>query len=214
MSASDPTGPSRPLGLIFAQLDMDAGVEPEFNDWYDTEHIPERLAIPGFVTARRAERAAPAPRYIALYDLDSLAVLANDAYLGKQGDRRTPWTARMLRLTKTFARRLYEQVLPGRELVTAEHAWTVMRFVPHAAADRATIGGYVTALREQSRAVRLYDGRDNAAGEWLVLATAADEACANDLATSSALGRPLDRTEVYGPYVRKVNGKTFGCRTL
>lgn len=196
-----------PVGLIFAQLDMDVGFEPEFNDWYDTEHIPERLAIPGFLTGRRAERASPAPRYIALYDLDSLAVLANESYLSKQGDRRSPWTARMLRLTKRFDRRLYEQLVPGRETVVTAHPWTVMRFVPHSEVDRATIEDHVAALKRG--ATRLYDGREKAAGEWLVLSTAPDETSAHELA-----GDLFGHVELYGPYARNVAGKVFACRTL
>ena len=81
------------FGLIFAQLDVPPEVEEEFNDWYDTEHFPERLGIPGFRTGRRAERRA-APRYIALYDLDSLECLDADAYKSKTGVNRSPWTAR------------------------------------------------------------------------------------------------------------------------
>ena len=36
------------MGLIFAQLDLPPELEDEFNDWYDHEHIPERLGLPGF----------------------------------------------------------------------------------------------------------------------------------------------------------------------
>jgi len=195
-------------GLIFAQLDMDPGVEPEFNDWYDTEHIPERLAIPGFLTARRAERAAPRPRYIALYDLESLGVLEAEAYLCKQGDRRTPWTARMLRLTKSFSRRLYEQRVPGRDKVDAAHGWTVLRFLANA--DRAAAEQHVTALRGDGLAARLFEGREKAAGEWLVLVTAADEPTARHVEAASALGR----VEIYGPYVSPARDGKLGCRTL
>ena len=61
-----------------------AGQEDAFNHWYDERHIPDVLAIPGFVGAQRY-RANPArgepPRgYLTIYDLetdDVTAVLAD-----------------------------------------------------------------------------------------------------------------------------------------
>jgi len=197
---------SRSFGLIFAQLDMEPSIEPEFNDWYDTEHIRERLAIPGFRTARRAERAAPTPRYIALYDLDSLAVLETAAYVDKQGDRRTPWTARMLRLTKKFDRRLYEQVVPGREEIGSGSS-TVMWFVPHEDASRSAMEGHVERLRKSGSAARLFDGRT--AAEHLVLVTT-DEPGAKTVAAQCTVGR----CDVYGPYQAPVHAKKMAYRTL
>lgn len=48
--------------------------EDDFNDWYDNTHVPEVLAVPGFVSARRykAHRAdAAGPAYLAIYELDA-----------------------------------------------------------------------------------------------------------------------------------------------
>ncbi|HEY8523377.1 MAG TPA: hypothetical protein VIL48_00340 [Acidimicrobiales bacterium] len=55
-----------------------AGREDEFNEWYDTVHIPEVTAAMGITTVTRYEagerpdidpRPAPPFRYLALYDL-------------------------------------------------------------------------------------------------------------------------------------------------
>lgn len=60
------------------------GREAEFNAWYDAVHVPEVLAVPGVVAARRYEVApmetpelegAPSPEppahgYLAVYELD------------------------------------------------------------------------------------------------------------------------------------------------
>jgi hypothetical protein len=35
-------------GLLAVWADVDPEVEAEFNEWYDKEHVPERLAVPGF----------------------------------------------------------------------------------------------------------------------------------------------------------------------
>jgi hypothetical protein len=54
------------------------GMEDEFNEWYNTVHVPEALTIPGFRAARRF-KVADIPEneghrfvgsYLALYDLD------------------------------------------------------------------------------------------------------------------------------------------------
>ena len=34
-------------GLLFASFDTSPAQEDEFNDWYDLEHVPERIARAG-----------------------------------------------------------------------------------------------------------------------------------------------------------------------
>lgn len=51
------------------------GMEPEpaydekFNRWYNTEHVPELLACPGFQSAVRLKAIEGSPLYLTLYDL-------------------------------------------------------------------------------------------------------------------------------------------------
>ena len=47
--------------------------EREFNDWYDDTHIPELLAVPGFVSARRYRRVGDGggPEYLAVYEIEA-----------------------------------------------------------------------------------------------------------------------------------------------
>ncbi len=50
------------------------GGEEAFNDWYDNQHIPDVLAVPGFQSARRlhtVDGLTDAPRYLALYELET-----------------------------------------------------------------------------------------------------------------------------------------------
>jgi hypothetical protein len=68
-------------GLLLAITDIPAEIEADFNDWYDTEHVPERLAVPGFRSAQRYRAIEGGPAYQALYDLDSAAVLDQPEYL-------------------------------------------------------------------------------------------------------------------------------------
>ena len=42
--------------------------EAEFNAWYDSEHLPEIVALPGFLSARRYACEGAVPKYLAWYD--------------------------------------------------------------------------------------------------------------------------------------------------
>ena len=53
----------------------------EFYRWHDGEHIPERLAIPGFRRGRRFGRRGHSPEWLTLYEADDLATLTSPAYL-------------------------------------------------------------------------------------------------------------------------------------
>jgi hypothetical protein len=56
-------------GLLVIWTDIAAEHEAEFNQWYDQEHIPQLLTVPGFQTGRRYRAVEGAPRYIAIYQL-------------------------------------------------------------------------------------------------------------------------------------------------
>src|SRR5215813_11634719 len=56
-------------GFLLVTMEPPPAFEEEFNAWYDTEHLPERLALPGFETARRFVCISGHPRYLAMYDL-------------------------------------------------------------------------------------------------------------------------------------------------
>jgi len=68
--------------LLVAMMNPPAD-EDAFNAWYDEEHVPLRLAVPGFLSARRyrATTSDTDRKYLALYDLASLGILQSEAYL-------------------------------------------------------------------------------------------------------------------------------------
>lgn len=68
-------------GLLAVWNDIAAQDEAEFNGWYDEEHVPERLGVPGIRNARRYRDCAVPRSYAAFYDTESLATLASPAYL-------------------------------------------------------------------------------------------------------------------------------------
>lgn len=67
-------------GLLLAMMEPTANIEQDFQDWYDHEHVPEREAVPGFYNARRYVCLEGFPRYLALYDLETVDVLKGDDY--------------------------------------------------------------------------------------------------------------------------------------
>jgi hypothetical protein len=89
-------------------------MEEEFNAWYDAEHLAERLAIPGFLSAQRWVASLPPGqgKYLATYELASPRVLTSDAYLARF-HAPTPWSKRCLGRSVVFKRWACEQVLPG-----------------------------------------------------------------------------------------------------
>lgn len=106
--------PTTPFGLLLTMTEPPAHMEEEFNAWYDDEHLPERLAIPGFRSARRwvADVGPGQGKYLATYELDSAAVLGSPAYLERL-NRPTPWSKRCLGACVVFRRWACEQQHPG-----------------------------------------------------------------------------------------------------
>ena len=52
-------------GFLLVLMQPPLTIEEEFNAWYDTEHIPERLAVPGVETAVRfSSTTGAAPKYL------------------------------------------------------------------------------------------------------------------------------------------------------
>jgi len=98
-------------GLLLTMTEPPPAMEEEFNAWYDTEHLPERLAIPGFRSAQRwlADVAPGGGKYLATYELASPAVLESPAYLARYSGA-TPWTQRCLGRCVLFERWACEQL--------------------------------------------------------------------------------------------------------
>jgi hypothetical protein len=104
-------------------LDIDPSVdEDEFNRWYFEEHISERLACPGFISARRFVAVHGQPRYLALYEIDSPDALATPEYqelarspaTGNSVDRPTgsSRTFTMLQAFRNPTRNVYREIQP------------------------------------------------------------------------------------------------------
>ncbi|UGV25658.1 hypothetical protein E0H22_08140 [Rhodopseudomonas boonkerdii] len=72
--------PMAGTGMLMTSMDIDPAHEQEFNQWYDREHLAERVAIDGFLEARRYVAVNAAPKYLGLYSTATFDVLDSDAY--------------------------------------------------------------------------------------------------------------------------------------
>jgi hypothetical protein len=103
----------RGTGLLMVWCDVPADKEAEFNRWYNEEHIAERLSVPGFLSAARYEAVKGGPKHLAVYELESAAVMESAAYK-KVSENPTPWTRKMgpHAIATTFIRNIYTQIHP------------------------------------------------------------------------------------------------------
>jgi len=104
-------------GFLLVTMDPPPGLEDEFNDWYDTEHIPDRASIPGFETARRFVCISGWPKYLAFYDLEEIGVLERPSYQKAAWGNFSPWTKRMVGKVRGQYRGSGDQVYPGSALI-------------------------------------------------------------------------------------------------
>src|SRR5436305_14085662 len=84
-------------GMLLTSMDVDTADEADFNRWYGREHLQERVAIDGFIEARRYVAHRAHPKYLCLYSTETFDVLESPAYLAALANP-TDWsTATMAR---------------------------------------------------------------------------------------------------------------------
>jgi hypothetical protein len=108
-------------GLLFASFDFSPAREDEFHDWYDHEHVPERMRVPGFLNAQRWIGADQPKFAAATYDLDTHAVMESPAYRAIGGANGSVWTKRITAIAKRLLRFEGTQIVPG-DLLGPEEA--------------------------------------------------------------------------------------------
>jgi len=124
-------------GLLLTLTEPPPAMEEEFNAWYDEERLPERLAIPGF---RSARRWVSGRTYLARYQ------------------NQTPWSRRCLSKCLVFKRRACEQIEPEKPSRTWRAAQGVLQARKFAATsgERITLHELGTFDHHTADAYRLY----------------------------------------------------------
>ncbi|TFK56688.1 hypothetical protein OE88DRAFT_48084 [Heliocybe sulcata] len=100
---------NNPQGFFVVFSDPGDNVpEAEFNDWYENEHIPQRIAIPSFKSWDRFTQAdGQKPRYAAIYDLETPDALGKPEY-ASLAQTRSQREKDILAKVGTVDRRVYE----------------------------------------------------------------------------------------------------------
>lgn len=120
---------TRAPALLLVQLQPPPELTGEFHDWYDTEHVPERARIPGFLTTVRLVCPDGWPAYAGYYDLDHVGILDEPPYRSISGKGASAWTRRLLPRMTGYDRLLLEQTSAGGGPLPAEHRGVaVLRF--------------------------------------------------------------------------------------
>ena len=113
-------------GYLLVMMQAPPAFEDEFNAWYDTEHIPERVAVPGFETGIRYVCVNGSPRFLAMYDMESPEVLNSPAYLSVSFEQASPWTKRVTSRVKV-TRFAGQQIYPGHQITGPASRVMVLR---------------------------------------------------------------------------------------
>lgn len=203
-----------------------APAEADFNAWYNRQHLPERLAVPGFRSGARYRSVSGRRRYFAFYETEALATLNSDAYLARLDDP-TAWTRRIMPEMRNAARSAFHvrarvglgrggiaatlrlAPRPGRE-ETLER-WLAGTALPALIAHDDVVAAQLwradpAASRPATRELMLR-GEADAIAEWAVLIEGADAA-----ALRAAAAAELDRTGLHDQGAAP--GTTFGCYRL
>ena len=110
-------------GILAIFNNVASGREAEFEEWFQHEHLAERIAVPGFLIGRRHEAISGQPRYFNFYVTQSVGVLKSAAYLGRLDDP-TPMTRTVMSeifkdMIRTVCRRTFRRgALRGTGVVT------------------------------------------------------------------------------------------------
>jgi hypothetical protein len=90
-------------GFIALWNDIDPA-RTDYDVWHTTEHVPERLTVPGFLCAHRyVLLEGKLPSYFTLYALESLGALGSEAYR-QLLQKPTSWTLGMRPDFRNFLR--------------------------------------------------------------------------------------------------------------
>lgn len=104
--------------ILVVMMEVDAADDAVFNKWYNEEHLPERMSIPGYISARRfmldpADDAANGVlRYLCIWELQDGSPLQSEFYR-EQNAKPTPTKAAAGAVVKRRARGLYRQIFPA-----------------------------------------------------------------------------------------------------
>jgi hypothetical protein len=126
-------------GILAVWNDRSEAIKLDYERWYMNEHIPERLAVPGFRTARRYEAIDADRAFFTYYEVDSPDVLIDPVYTDLLANP-TPLTRSIMPHFYGMVRSVFVEVVRegggiGGALVVARYMNSVPASLPRAALE-------------------------------------------------------------------------------
>jgi hypothetical protein len=91
--------------LLIVRTDVAPEMEDAFNRWYNEEHIPLLIKVPGVLWAKRGMNKGKGHKYIAVYGHENIDVQKTPAY---RDVLETEWARRIRPHLRNFEREIYE----------------------------------------------------------------------------------------------------------
>lgn len=205
---------------IVLYFDVPAHDAAEHDNWHTHEHMPERLAIPGFLRGSRW-LAAEGSGYMVLYEVADLPVLTSAAYLARL-DAPTPWTLEVMKSYRGMHRGLCRvawtsgrgigataasfRFRPAAGAQAALRTWLTREALPELAArpglaSASLLEAAASAAMTREQVIR---GRDGGV-DWVVLVTGYDAGSLarlvqEDLAAQHFLANGAEQAPLAGGY--------------
>jgi hypothetical protein len=195
--------PDKRNGLLMVLMQPPAALEEEFTAWYDTEHVPERAALPGFQTAIRYVALEGYPRYMAIYDLDHVSVLDSAEYLAISGPNFSPWTKRVTSRVQAI-RIVGEQIFPGDAVTARSLRMMLMRLRSAEGVDEGMTVKNVRKVfesRPETSSVRVFRSTEGDKVDYFCLIGMTQPLVgAIELSGLGELSPKVDLVNLYAPY--------------
>ena len=109
---------AHPIGnaVLVVSVEIDEADVEELDRWYEEEHGPERMAMPGFVSMRRFRSSDGAPQFLAIYELESPDAATSPTYMSQTP---TQWSKDVQAKWKQWDRHVWVQVSSATRADTA-----------------------------------------------------------------------------------------------
>ncbi len=98
---------SRKHIFLIVRTDVSPEMEEEFDRWYNEEHIPLLLKVPGVLWAKRGKNTGEGQKYIAIYEHETADVQKTEAY---RRALETEWAKKIRPHLRNFMREIYENL--------------------------------------------------------------------------------------------------------
>jgi hypothetical protein len=93
--------------VLVVHVEVDEGDVEELNRWYEEEHGPERMAMPGFVSMRRFASSEGGTRFLAIYELESAEAATSPEYMSQ---KQSEWAGQVQAKWKKWDRHVWVQI--------------------------------------------------------------------------------------------------------